>query len=98
MKLKNIKSIKKVFNKILDTKNKKTSPIFVNNADWLIKLNYINFLRDTGSHFTINKMLSFDSVKLRLEREQSLSYMEFNYMILQAYDFYQLFKKIVFYK
>ena len=59
----------------------------------------MNFLRDIGSHFTINKMLTFDSVKLRLEREQSLSYMEFNYMILQAYDFYQLFKKkIVFYK
>ena len=87
----NIKSIKKVFNKILDTTNKKTSPIFVNNADWLTKLNYIQFLRDTGSHFTINKMLTFDSVKLRLDREQSLSYMEFNYMILQAYDFYQLF-------
>ena len=88
----NIKSIKKVFNKILDTSNKNTSPIFVNNADWLTKLNYIQFLRDIGSHFTINKMLSFDSVKLRLDREQSLSYMEFNYMILQAYDFYQLFK------
>ncbi len=88
----NIQSIKKVFNKILDTTNKKTAPIFVNNADWLTKLNYINFLRDIGSHFTINKMLTFDSVKLRLEREQSLSYMEFNYMILQAYDFYQLFK------
>ena len=88
----NIKSIKKVFNKILDTSNKKTAPIFVDNADWLTKLNYIQFLRDTGSHFTINKMLTFDSVKLRLEREQSLSYMEFNYMILQAYDFYQLFK------
>ena len=88
----NIKSIKKVFNKILDTSNKKTSPIFVDNADWLTKLNYIQFLRDIGSHFTINKMLSFDSVKLRLDREQSLSYMEFNYMILQAYDFYQLFK------
>ena len=57
---KKIKSIKKVFNKILNTKNKKTSPIFVDNADWLTKLNYINFLRDTGSHFTINKMLSFD--------------------------------------
>ena len=55
-------------------------------------MNYIQFLRDIGSHFTINKMLTFDSVKLRLEREQSLSYMEFNYMILQAYDFYQLFK------
>ncbi len=89
----NIKSIKKVFNKILDTTNKNTSPVFVNNADWLTKLNYIQFLRDTGSHFTINKMLTFDSVKLRLDREQSLSYMEFNYMILQAYDFYQLFKK-----
>ena len=88
----NIKSIKKVFNKILDTSNKNTSPVFVDNADWLTKLNYIQFLRDTGSHFTINKMLTFDSVKLRLDREQSLSYMEFNYMILQAYDFYQLFK------
>jgi len=89
---KNIQSIKKVFNKILDTSNKKTKPIFVDNAEWLTKLNYIEFLRDIGSHFTINKMLSFDSVKLRLEREQSLSYMEFNYMILQAYDFYKLFK------
>ncbi len=90
---KNIKSIKKAFNKILDTSNKKTAPIFVDNSNWLNKLNYIQFLRDTGSHFTINKMLTFDSVKLRLDREQSLSYMEFNYMILQAYDFYQLFKK-----
>ena len=88
----NIRSIKKVFNKILDTSNKDTKPIFVDNAEWLTKLNYIKFLRDIGSHFTINKMLTFDSVKLRLEREQSLSYMEFNYMILQAYDFYQLFK------
>ena len=89
---KNIESIKKVFNKILDTSNKNTSPIFVNNAEWLTKLKYIDFLRDVGSHFTINKMLTFDSVKLRLDREQSLSYMEFNYMILQAYDFYELFK------
>ena len=89
---KNIDSIKKVFSKILDTTNKRTSPIFVNNAEWLTKLKYIDFLRDVGSHFTINKMLTFDSVKLRLEREQSLSYMEFNYMILQAYDFYELFK------
>ena len=88
----NIQSIKNVFNKILDTSNKKTKPIFVDNAAWLTKLNYIQFLRDIGSHFTINKMLTFDSVKLRLGREQSLSYMEFNYMILQAYDFYQLFK------
>ena len=89
----NIQSIKKVFTKILDTSNKDTAPVFVNNADWLTKLNYIEFLRDIGRHFTINKMLTFDSVKLRLDREQSLSYLEFNYMILQAYDFYQLFKK-----
>ena len=81
---KNIKSIKKVFNTFLKTENSKLKPIFVNNYKWLGKLNYINFLRDIGKHFTINKMLSFDSVKLRLEREQSLSYMEFNYMILQA--------------
>ena len=90
---KNIKSIKKVFKKVLDFSNNKTRPIFVDNSHWLTKLKYIQFLRDIGSHFTINKMLTFDSVKLRLEREQSLSYMEFNYMILQAYDFYQLFKK-----
>ena len=89
---KNIQSIKRVFMKILDTSNKKTSPIFVDNAKWLTSLNYINFLRDIGSQFTINKMLTFDSVKLRLDREQSLSYMEFNYMILQAYDFYKLYK------
>ena len=89
---KNIKSIKKVFLKILNNSNKKTKPIFVDNAQWLTKLNFIKFLREIGSHFTINKMLTFDSVKLRLEREQSLSYMEFNYMILQAYDFYNLFK------
>ena len=90
---KNIENIKKVFNKILDFSNSDTKPIFVDNYDWLVKLNYIEFLRNVGSHFTINKMLTFDSVKLRLEREQSLSYMEFNYMILQAYDFYQLFEK-----
>ncbi len=90
---KNIKNIKKVFEKTLNTKNKSTKPIFVDNSKWLTKLNYIKFLRDIGKHFTINKMLTFESVKLRLEREQSLSYMEFNYMILQAYDFYQLFRK-----
>ncbi|MDC0952975.1 tyrosine--tRNA ligase [Pelagibacteraceae bacterium] len=88
----NIQSIKKVFNRILNTPNNDLKPLFVDNAEWLTKLNYIKFLRDVGSHFTINKMLTFDSVKLRLEREQSLSYMEFNYMILQAYDFYQLYK------
>jgi len=90
---KNILSIKKIFEKLLNSKNKKTKPVFVDNYSWLGKLKYIDFLRDVGRHFTINKMLTFDSVKLRLEREQSLSYMEFNYMLLQAYDFYQLFKK-----
>ena len=89
---KNIKNIEKVFKIFLRTKNPKTKPIFVNNYKWLGKLNYIKFLREIGKHFTINKMLSFDSVKLRLDREQSLSYMEFNYMILQAYDFYELNK------
>ena len=90
---KNIKSIENVFKIFLKSKNSKTKPIFVNNYSWLSKLNYINFLREIGKHFTINKMLTFDSVKLRLEREQSLSYMEFNYMMLQAYDFYELYKR-----
>jgi len=89
---KNIKNIKRIFKIFLSSKNPDTKPIYVNNQNWLGKLNYINFLRDIGRHFTINKMLSFDSVKLRLEREQSLSYMEFNYMILQAYDFLELNK------
>jgi len=89
---KNIKNIEKVFKIFLKTKNTKTKPIFINNYKWLGKLNYIKFLREIGKHFTINKMLSFDSVKLRLDREQSLSYMEFNYMILQAYDFLELNK------
>ena len=90
---KNIKSIKYIFKIFLKSKNPKTKPIFVNNYSWLSKLNYINFLREIGKHFTINKMLSFDSVKLRLERKQSLSYMEFNYMMLQAYDFLELYKR-----
>jgi len=89
---KNIKNIEKIFKIFLKTNNAKLKPIFVNNYKWLSKLNYIKFLREIGKHFTINKMLSFDSVKLRLEREQSLSYMEFNYMILQAYDFLELNK------
>ena len=89
---KNSNNIRKILNKFLTNKNSKTKPIFVNNKNWLNKLNYINFLREIGKHFTINKMLTFDSVKLRLDREQSLSYMEFNYMILQAYDFLQLFR------
>jgi tyrosyl-tRNA synthetase len=90
---KNIKNIEKILKNFLDIKDSKTKPIFVNNYSWLKNLNYISFLRDIGKHFTINKMLSFDSVKTRLEREQSLSYMEFNYMILQAYDFFELNKK-----
>jgi len=90
---KNIKNIENLFKTLLKSKNSKTKPIFVNNFSWLSKLNYINFLREIGRHFTINKMLNFDSVKLRLEREQSLSYMEFNYMMLQAYDFLELNKK-----
>ena len=88
----NFKNIQKVFNIFLKSNNTKTKPIYVNNYKWLGKLNYIKFLREIGKHFTINKMLSFDSVKLRLDREQSLSYMEFNYMILQAYDFLELNK------
>ena len=90
---KNINNIEKILKNFLDDKDPKTKPIFVNNYSWLKNLNYISFLRDVGKHFTINKMLSFDSVKIRLEREQSLSYMEFNYMILQAYDFLELNKK-----
>ena len=88
----NINNIQRVFKIFLKTKDSKLKPVFVNNYSWLGKLNYIKFLRDIGKHFTINKMLTFDSVKLRLEREQSLSYMEFNYMILQAYDFFELNK------
>ena len=90
---KNAKNIEKILKIYLNTIDKKTKPIFVNNYKWLKNLNYISFLRDIGKHFTINKMLTFDSVKNRLDREQSLSYMEFNYMILQAYDFLELNKK-----
>jgi tyrosyl-tRNA synthetase len=89
----NIKNIEKILKNFLNKRDPKTKPIFVNNYSWLKNLNYISFLRDIGKHFTINKMLSFDSVKTRLEREQSLSYMEFNYMILQSYDFLELNKK-----
>ena len=90
---KNIKNIEEILKKFLDNKDPKTKPIFVNNYSWLKELNYISFLRDIGKHFTINKMLTFESVKSRLDREQSLSYMEFNYMILQAYDFLELNNK-----
>ncbi len=90
---KNIINIEKILKNYLDNNDPKTKPIFVNNYSWLKGLNYISFLRDIGKHFTINKMLTFESVKTRLDREQSLSYMEFNYMILQAYDFLELNKK-----
>ena len=89
---KNIKNIQNILQKFLDNDDPNIKPIFVNNYNWLKDLKYISFLRDIGKHFTINRMLTFDSVKLRLDREQSLSYMEFNYMILQAYDFLELNK------
>ena len=86
----NANNLKTVFDKYLSFKNEKNKALIVDNADWLDKLGYVNFLRDFGKHFTINKMLTFESVKIRLEREQSLSFVEFNYMIFQAYDFYEL--------
>jgi tyrosyl-tRNA synthetase len=89
----NIEGIKKIFSRILRYGDGATDAIMVNNADWLLKLNYVEFLRDVGRHFSVNRMLSFDSVKLRLDREQSLSFLEFNYMILQAYDFVELNKR-----
>jgi tyrosyl-tRNA synthetase len=89
---KNITNIQNTLKQFLDNDNPDTKPIFLNNYTWLKNLNYISFLSDIGKHFTIKKMLTFDRVKIRLEREQSLSYMEFNYMILQAYDFLELNK------
>ena len=85
--------ILKVFEKYLTFGDGPTDAIMVDNAEWLDKLNYIAFLRDYGRHFSINRMLTFDSVKLRLEREQPLSFLEFNYMLLQAYDFVELFRR-----
>jgi len=90
---KNLESIKKIFSKYLKFGNAPTDAIMVNNDDWLKNLDYIDFLREYGPHFTINRMLAFDSVKLRLEREQPLSFLEFNYMILQAYDFLELSRR-----
>ena len=86
----NMASIKTAFSSFLTFGDGPTDAIMVNNAEWLDKLEYISFLRDYGRHFSVNRMLSFDSVKLRLEREQNLSFLEFNYMILQAYDFVEL--------
>jgi len=88
----NIASIRNVFSRFLDF-GAGTGAVMANNAEWLDRLHYIPFLRDVGRHFTINKMLTFDSVKLRLEREQPLTFLEFNYMILQAYDFVELHKR-----
>ncbi|HEX5184596.1 MAG TPA: tyrosine--tRNA ligase [Allosphingosinicella sp.] len=89
----NIASIRSGFERFLRFGDGPADAILVNNADWLDALDYIPFLRDVGPHFTINRMLTFDSVKLRLEREQPLTFLEFNYMILQAYDFLQLSRR-----
>jgi tyrosyl-tRNA synthetase len=86
-------SIRQVFARFLDFDEGSASAIMVDNAEWLAPLNYIDFLRDVGRHFSVNRMLSFDSVKLRLEREHELSFLEFNYMILQAYDFVELARR-----
>lgn len=89
----NIASIKKVFASYLTYGEGPKDALMINNADWLLGINYLEFLRDVGRHFSVNRMLSFDSVKTRLDREQSLSFLEFNYMILQAYDFVELNKR-----
>ena len=89
----NIAGIKKVFSAYLEYGDGPTDALMVNNAEWLDGLNYLDFLRDIGRHFSINRMLSFESVKSRLDREQSLSFLEFNYMILQAYDFMELHRR-----
>ncbi len=89
----NMQSIKRVFGRFVRFGDGPSDAIMVNNADWLDKLQYIDFLRDYGRHFSVNRMLSFDSVKLRLDREQPLSFLEFNYMILQAYDFVELARR-----
>jgi tyrosyl-tRNA synthetase len=89
----NIESLKDVFAKYLDYGAGETGAVMLNNAAWLDGLNYLEFLRDIGRHFSVNRMLSFESVKSRLDREQSLSFLEFNYMILQAYDFLELYRR-----
>ena len=89
----NLKGIRAVFSKFLKFEDAGGNAVMSNNADWLNKLNYIDFLRDVGRHFSVNRMLSFDSVKLRLDRQQELSFLEFNYMVLQAYDFVELNKR-----
>ena len=86
----NIEGIKKIFGRILRYGDGPNDALMINNADWLLKLNYVSFLREVGRHFSVNRMLSFDSVKLRLDRQQSLSFLEFNYMIMQGYDFVEI--------
>ncbi|MEO9787449.1 MAG: tyrosine--tRNA ligase [Aurantimonas coralicida] len=89
----NLPGIKRSFQPYIRFGDGPTDAVMVDNAEWLLELNYVAFLRDVGRHFSVNRMLSFDSVKLRLDREQSLSFLEFNYMILQAYDFVELYKR-----
>ena len=89
----NLQGIRAVFAKFLQFEGDGGNAVMANNADWLNGLNYIDFLRDVGRHFSVNRMLSFDSVKLRLDRQQELSFLEFNYMVLQAYDFVELCKR-----
>jgi tyrosyl-tRNA synthetase len=89
----NIAGIESIFAKFLSFGGDGSGAVMVNNADWLGTLNYIDFLRDYGRHFSVNRMLTYDSVKLRLEREQPLSFIEFNYMVLQAYDFLELYRR-----
>ncbi|MER9134700.1 tyrosine--tRNA ligase [Mesorhizobium sp. M0830] len=90
----NLAGIRRNFMPYLKFGSGPNDAIMINNADWLMEINYVNFLRDVGRHFSVNRMLAFDSVKLRLDREQSLSFLEFNYMILQAYDFVELYKRL----
>ncbi len=90
----NLEGIRQVFSKFLKFGDGPTDAVMMNNAEWLDDLNYIEFLRDYGRHFTINRMLTFESVKLRLDREQPLTFLEFNYMILQAYDFLELYRRM----
>ncbi|MBC7768590.1 MAG: tyrosine--tRNA ligase [Phycisphaerales bacterium] len=90
---KNAASIRGTFEKFLTFGDGKSDAILVDNSDWLLKLNYIDFLRDVGRHMSVNRMLTMDSVKLRLEREQPMSFIEFNYMVLQAYDFVELHRR-----
>ena len=90
----NLVGIRRNFAPYLNFGDGPNDAVMINNADWLMQINYVNFLRDVGRHFSVNRMLAFDSVKLRLDREQSLSFLEFNYMILQAYDFVELYKRL----